>query len=578
MGIECCLDYNNNSICDADEGLLPTEGNETGLSCVTEGNTIPVIAQPPECCEGLELIPPKEAQILGISGYCTANCGDGICDSTTESELNCHVDCEEEYCVPEGGALPVIPDAPVCCNGLSVIDVRDPGIVGVSGYCTNRCGDGLCNTSIESNYNCPIDCTVQVQAEPEPCGDGICDLATEDSATCCVDCGCEAGNYCSEGACIETPTFAPISTIQVQMFSFCGDDICSVTENSSADCCSDCGCPSGQYCSNNTCLTGTPPLFMPMFIPMTVYIPSAETMISDPDGGGVGKPTIYGNKVTFHQYYDARPRTQIYDTITKTRTLLPHDTKTYDPYVSGGKIVWYEYGRPIPDNSDIYLYDFGGGVEGIISPRPDYQMGPKIYGNAVIWEEQMSSGGEYTGRALFMYWIPNSEERILLHNIDLGLTGYAIWGGNIIYSTFDCSGGIPCLYEITKYDISTNLREVLTYTDSGEEIKAPAIWGNKVAYVIEGSTNDEIFVIDLNTKLTLKLNTGVGEKWNVEIYEDKVVWSDERNGNHDIFLYDMSDGTETQITSSTQDETLPDIYGDIIVYKKSGDIYMYKLS
>lgn len=61
--------------------------------CKQEGETIPVIAQPLECCEGLELIPPKEENILGIFGICTAKCGNGVCDTNIESSLNCPNDC-----------------------------------------------------------------------------------------------------------------------------------------------------------------------------------------------------------------------------------------------------------------------------------------------------------------------------------------------------------------------------------------------------------------------------------------------------------------------------------------------------
>lgn len=65
----------------------------TPLACKGEGEGIPVIPNPPECCEGLDLIPPKAPDINGITGICTANCGDGVCDSETESEYNCPEDC-----------------------------------------------------------------------------------------------------------------------------------------------------------------------------------------------------------------------------------------------------------------------------------------------------------------------------------------------------------------------------------------------------------------------------------------------------------------------------------------------------
>lgn len=64
------------------------------VQCIGEGQPVPVVAEPRECCPGLDLIPPKDQQILGISGYCTANCGDGVCDTELESAHNCPADCE----------------------------------------------------------------------------------------------------------------------------------------------------------------------------------------------------------------------------------------------------------------------------------------------------------------------------------------------------------------------------------------------------------------------------------------------------------------------------------------------------
>ncbi len=60
--------------------------------CKGEGQAIPIIAEPPQCCPGLTLIPPREAGIIGISGYCTALCGNGSCDEI-ESSNNCPDDC-----------------------------------------------------------------------------------------------------------------------------------------------------------------------------------------------------------------------------------------------------------------------------------------------------------------------------------------------------------------------------------------------------------------------------------------------------------------------------------------------------
>ena len=64
-------------------------------ACIGEGKTIPVVANPPECCSDLKLIKPKLENQLGIYGYCTAKCGNGICESATESSYNCPEDCKD---------------------------------------------------------------------------------------------------------------------------------------------------------------------------------------------------------------------------------------------------------------------------------------------------------------------------------------------------------------------------------------------------------------------------------------------------------------------------------------------------
>ena len=61
-----------------------------------------ITAEPLECCEGLTLIPPAEEGIVGISGWCTALCGDGECGEN-ESNHNCPADCVAEGVNPETG-------------------------------------------------------------------------------------------------------------------------------------------------------------------------------------------------------------------------------------------------------------------------------------------------------------------------------------------------------------------------------------------------------------------------------------------------------------------------------------------
>ena len=144
-----CDDWENSCNCPEDCG-----------PCVEEGGSIPVVPNAPPCCLGLELIPPKSPDVFGILGYCTALCGDGVCDPEIESDYNCPEDCP---CIGEGGYIPTVPDALPCCTGLELIPPKYPHWYGILGYCTALCGDGICDPEIETNYNCPQDCPIKVQ-------------------------------------------------------------------------------------------------------------------------------------------------------------------------------------------------------------------------------------------------------------------------------------------------------------------------------------------------------------------------------------------------------------------------------
>ncbi len=101
----------NCSNCPTDVQCAADETCENGVctrivECKGEGETIPFIADPPECCEGLELILPKEENTVGISGTCTAKCGNGECDRETESNYNCPEDCQNIIFINEPPQIP----------------------------------------------------------------------------------------------------------------------------------------------------------------------------------------------------------------------------------------------------------------------------------------------------------------------------------------------------------------------------------------------------------------------------------------------------------------------------------------
>ena len=131
-------------------------------------------------------------------------------------------------CVAEGGFVPVVPNAPECCDGLAAIGCD--GLDG-DGMCTEpcvgasicaKCGDDTCGPG-ENKCNCPADCDTAMCVEaggsvpvvpnaPECCaglapiscdapdGGGNC-MGGCVGASICADCGnttCDAGeNHCN---------------------------------------------------------------------------------------------------------------------------------------------------------------------------------------------------------------------------------------------------------------------------------------------------------------------------------------------------------------------------------------------
>ena len=127
------------------------------VDCAAAGMTRGVAV---ECCEDLVELGSARAEgfvcqtFFGSFPVCS-DCGDGYCDDW-ESVCNCEEDCG--VCTGEGEAIPSVVDPGACCLGLELILPKSPFWFGIKGYCTADCGDGFCDSTIESDYNCPEDC------------------------------------------------------------------------------------------------------------------------------------------------------------------------------------------------------------------------------------------------------------------------------------------------------------------------------------------------------------------------------------------------------------------------------------
>ncbi|RLG14487.1 MAG: hypothetical protein DRN71_03015, partial [Candidatus Nanohalarchaeota archaeon] len=84
-------------------------------------------------------------------------CSDGVCASG-ESIASCPKDCTNFRCIEEGESMPAISNRFQCCGSLKLIKPRSRSVTGSSGICTARCGNGACDSDVETDYNCPEDC------------------------------------------------------------------------------------------------------------------------------------------------------------------------------------------------------------------------------------------------------------------------------------------------------------------------------------------------------------------------------------------------------------------------------------
>jgi hypothetical protein len=136
------------------------DSNSIKDSCIKDVNNDSKICK--KQCELLKVkpCPTNHNPVCGINNITYNNeCELGKANVTKDCKGKCPCKIERE-CVNEGGSIPVIFSPPKCCEGLKLIKPKDKMILGISGICTSKCGNSVCENVTESNYNCPHDCPV----------------------------------------------------------------------------------------------------------------------------------------------------------------------------------------------------------------------------------------------------------------------------------------------------------------------------------------------------------------------------------------------------------------------------------
>lgn len=178
----------------------------------------------------------------GCPQDCSAECGDGVCNTLYESATKCAKDCAA------------------------------------------KCGDGTCSPPDESLQTCPQDCKTD-------CGNGVCEAA-ESRQTCPSDCGICGDGICQDG--YESP--APFASDNLEP---CPTDCTVINCQADADCDDKIACtvdkcePNGK-CSYKTsdalCGSGSKCLGGPAYAKGQI-----DGCCVDKDGDGAASPSCGGN-------------------------------------------------------------------------------------------------------------------------------------------------------------------------------------------------------------------------------------------------------------------------------------------
>lgn len=279
------------------------------------------------------------------------------------------------------------------------------------------------------------------------------------------------------------------------------------------------------------------------------------------------------------------------------------------PAISGNFVVWnenvFENGT---SNWEIFLYDLSIDTDNDDLPnylensstggRPDpdpakiritnnisAQLGPEIYGNIIVWEDN-----RYGNFDIFMYDLSVDTDGDHIPN----------------YLDPDDDGDLT----LDVNDEDPDLAETRV-TDHPAHQEKPSIYGNKIVWVDTRYGNKDIFIYDIVSKKE-SLVAGYSEIpsphptdpnkviWPQQdypkIYGDLVVYEDDRDGNNEIYMYNLSldsdfDGIPNyldsdrdlndnglRITNNSIADYRPSIYKNTVAYTRSDNIFVYDLN
>lgn len=308
-------------------------------------------------------------------------------------------------------------------------------------------------------------------------------------------------------------------------------------------------------------------------IPLGTYdvnateIQGNESNITD-DYNSQGKPAIFGDFVVWNEniFENGTSNWEIclYDLSVNT------DGDDFPNYLENSSTG----GRPDPDPARIR-----------ITNNISLQLGPKIYGNIIVWEDNRHGNFD-----IFMYDLSEDTDSDDIPNY--------LDNDDDDDSILDVNDEDPDLAEIR-------------VTDHPAHQEKPAIYGNNIVWVDSRYGNKDIFMYDIVSKKE-SLIAGFSEIptphpidpekyiWPQQdypkIYGDLIVYEDNRDGNNEIYMYNLSldsdfngipnyldpnrnqNDSGLRITNNSAADYRPAIYKNSIAYTRSDNIFLFDLN
>lgn len=268
---------------------------------------------------------------------------------------------------------------------------------------------------------------------------------------------------------------------------------------------------------------------------------------------------IYGNIVTWSE--TAGNGVHVYD-LASGKIITAGASWGGNIPVYGNKIVWADM------DESIMIYDVSINNGTRISSNGN---SPDIYGKYVVYSKNYYSDQDHQNDAIYLHNLnTGSETKIAaVHSYP------AIYDKTVVWSQANGSD----VYDICKYDISTNQLSIIT-TINSSSISRLDIYENVTVWEESGN----VYMCDtVSSKKTQITNSG--DTYEPAIYGKNIVYTEGRLYSGDIYVYNISTAKKTRITTSNAAFS-PSIYEDKILYADSRDseyseardIYLYDLS